>query len=155
MGKSLIVLIGASSLLLGVSSISSVDADNKVNLSHMQGEETHEHGMLMIPEGEQVPDVDLVVTQDPVRGWNLEIKTENFEFAPERINSESSYNEGHAHLYVNGELMNRIYGNWFHLIDLNEGENTIRVTLNGNGHEILMYQGEPIEDTEVVVVESN
>lgn len=118
-----------------------------------QGEHHHVHRTLEVPAGRPVPALDLVVTQDPVSGWNLQLQTENFRFAPENVNHSSLFNEGHAHLYVNGEKIARIYSNWYHLSELPPGRNEIRVTLNANGHEALTHKGVAIEDTEIVEVE--
>ena len=114
---------------------------------------SHHDQMLEIPAGTPVPDLTVRVDSDPVRGWNLYVGTTNFEFAPEKINSESKPSEGHAHLYINGESAQRIYGNWTHLTELPPGENELRVTLNANGHEALAAQGNPIEETVTVDVD--
>jgi hypothetical protein len=106
----------------------------------------------MISEGQPVPYVDLVVNKDPVKGWNLQIQLDNFAMTPENINQANQPNEGHAHLYVNGEQVSRVYSNWYHLPSLPSGSNEIKVTLNSNSHQVLMYQDQMIEDVEVVQV---
>jgi hypothetical protein len=111
-----------------------------------------EHKMIEIPEGKPVPQVDLVVSPDTMTGWNLHIKTNNFKFAPEKVNQESAINEGHAHLYVNGKKVTRIYSNWYYLSELEKGNNQIQVTLNTNKHEDLAYQGKIIEDSQTIQV---
>lgn len=115
-------------------------------------ESGHHHGTKIISEGQPVPNVDLIVHQDPVNGWNLEIKLDNFTLAPESINEASQPNEGHAHLHINGEKITRIYGNWYHLPELPAGSNEVSVYLNTNQHEYLVYQDNMIEDTEIVNV---
>ena len=110
------------------------------------------HRALTIQQGQPIPNVDLIVHQDPVKGWNLEIKLDNFAFTPENVNQENQPNEGHAHLYVNGEQISRVYGNWYHLPELPSGNNEIKIGLNTNAHESLMYQGQTIEDSETIEV---
>ncbi|MEO1620274.1 MAG: hypothetical protein AAFU53_04475 [Cyanobacteria bacterium J06632_3] len=105
-----------------------------------------------VPTGTPVPAVSVRVEDDPVRGWNLYVGTANFDFAPTKVNGESSPTEGHAYLYINEEPIQRIYGTWTHLPTLPGGTNEIRVTLNANGHEILTTQNEPIEDSVTVEV---
>ncbi|MGB7085167.1 MAG: hypothetical protein WBD47_06410 [Phormidesmis sp.] len=121
-----------------------------------QGEATdhsdHHDKTLEIPAGVPVPSVTIQVDADEVRGWNLQVETTDFTLAPEKVNGESSPNEGHAHLYINDEPMQRIYSNWTHLLTLPAGETEVRVTLNANGHETLSTEGNPIEDTVVVEV---
>ncbi|MEM6449250.1 MAG: hypothetical protein AAF703_02945 [Cyanobacteria bacterium P01_D01_bin.105] len=107
---------------------------------------------LEVPAGKPVPALTVRVDDDPVRGWNLYVGTANFQFTPADINGESSPTSGHAHLYINEEPVQRIYGNWTHLPDLPAGTNEIRVTLNANSHETLTTQGQPIEETVTVEV---
>jgi hypothetical protein len=77
----------------------------------------------------------------------------NFKFTPERANQPSdSYQEGHAHLYINGKKVTRIYGNWYYLSELPAGRNEVRVSLNGNGHETFMVENQEIGDTEIIEV---
>ena len=121
---------------------------------HQGHDGSHQHGTKTISEGQPVPNVDLIVHEDPVNGWNLEIQLDNFTFAPESINEASQPNEGHAHLHINGEKVTRIYGNWYHLPELPAGSNEVSVYLNTNNHEYLMYQDNMIEDTEIINVQS-
>ena len=47
----------------------------------------HSHNTPMeVGEGVPVPSVQLMIAEDPVEGWNLEIQTTNFDFAPESVN---------------------------------------------------------------------
>ncbi|NET55883.1 MAG: hypothetical protein F6K47_06855 [Symploca sp. SIO2E6] len=114
--------------------------------------ETHSHGTREIPTGQPIPRVDLIVHQDTMKGWNLEIKVSNFKFAPENANKEHISGEGHAHLYINGEKITRLYGNWFYLDHLEPGRHEITVTLNSNSHENLVYNEQIIADTEVIEI---
>jgi hypothetical protein len=96
--------------------------------------------------------VQIVVHPDAVQGWNLEIQTSHFRFAPELINQTNQLGTGHGHLYINGEKQGRIYGPWLHLAHLPPGQNEITVSLNANGHEALTYNGQPIAATVVIEV---
>lgn len=142
----------------GASSDVQSQAMDKGEMDHggMDHGDAHSHHdqMLEIPAGAPVPELTVRVDSDPVRGWNLYVSATNFEFAPEKINSESNPSEGHAHLYINGESAQRIYGNWTHLAELPPGENELKVTLNANGHEALAAEGIPIEETVTVDVDN-
>ncbi|MGF1567477.1 MAG: hypothetical protein ACFCVD_05310 [Nodosilinea sp.] len=116
------------------------------------GTEEHGHGSAEISPGQPVPTINLVAYPDPAMGWNLEIQTTNFRFAPEHVNQASQLGEGHAHLYINGEKISRIYGPWLHIPHLPSGRNEITVGLNTNGHEALTHNGEAIAATVVVEV---
>ncbi|RZM75592.1 hypothetical protein [Leptolyngbya iicbica] len=113
---------------------------------------SHSHGMLMIPAGEPIPEITVDIFPDPVAGWNLQVQTANWAFAPEAVNTASNLTEGHGHLYINGEKVTRIYSEWFHLPSLPPGEHVLTVGLNANGHEALMYNGAPIEASVTVIV---
>ncbi|MEM9003552.1 MAG: hypothetical protein AAGE59_08510 [Cyanobacteria bacterium P01_F01_bin.86] len=110
------------------------------------------HGALEVPTDQPVPTVAVTVTPDPVSGWNIEVQTENWAFAPERVNQDSLVNEGHAHLYLNGEKLTRLYSDWYYLPSLPPGEHTLTVGLNANRHETLMHNGEPIEASVILLV---
>ena len=104
----------------------------------------HAHPGFEIPAGEAVPTVSLLATPDDVTGWNLRVDTTNFDFAPERSGREFVLGEGHAHLYVDGEKRDRLYGPWYHLKDLGQGTHTIAVTLNSNDHAEYQIEGKTI-----------
>ncbi|HIK43389.1 MAG TPA: hypothetical protein IGR64_00725 [Leptolyngbyaceae cyanobacterium M65_K2018_010] len=110
----------------------------------------HGHSRLEIPAGQPVPTITLIAYPDPVRGWNLEIQTTDFRFAPEHVNQANQPNEGHGHLYLNGHYVSRVYGPWLHLPSLPSGRNEIRVTLNSNSHQALTHNGEEIMATVMV-----
>lgn len=113
----------------------------------------HAHKPVEVPVGQPVPTVNLVVRPDAMKGWNLEVKVSNFTFAPERVNTKStSVNEGHAHLYVNGKKISRLYGTWYHLESLPPGTHNVTVSLNTNDHGELTHQGKPIQAAATIQV---
>jgi hypothetical protein len=112
----------------------------------------HHHGAIAIPPGQPIPTVNLIVLPDAEKGWNLDVQVTNFRFVPESVNVDSKTTEGHAHLYVNGEKVTRLYGNWYYLSELPSGRNEITVTLNTNQHEDLMHDGQRIKATAIVEV---
>lgn len=125
------------------------------HVSHMDNGHSHHnhhsHGTL---EAESpFPSVDLVVYVDPKSGWNLQIITENFVWSPQGASGEHVAGEGHGHLYVNGEKINRIYGQWQHIPELTKGTHEITVTLNANSHEDLTVDGKVVSDTEFIIVD--
>lgn len=90
------------------------------------------------------PEVTLAVSEDALSGWNIRVSTRDFTFAPEMVNQENVPRHGHAHLYVNGQKIARLYGPAFHIPDLPEGRNVISVSLNANDHSDLVLNGQPI-----------
>lgn len=152
--KNQTIVIGFSLLLgtvlssltgLGLSSVEAHEPQHNSSSPH--------HKIVAIPPGQPIPSVDLVVHPDDRQGWNLELKLTNFKFTPEKVNQPgNSYQEGHAHLYVNGKKVTRIYGNWYYLAELPPGRHEVRVSLNGNGHEIFEVENQEIGDTEIIEV---
>lgn len=104
----------------------------------------HHHGHLPV-DGPQAPKVALDAQPDAMTGWNLHIRTENFRFAPERVNQAHRAGEGHAHVYVDGKKLARVYGPWLHIESLPPGRHVLRVTLNANTHDDLTVGGAPVE----------
>ena len=90
-----------------------------------------------------VPEIMVHAQKDSMGGWNLHLMTKNFKFAPEKAGADHVSGEGHAHLYVNGKKVARVYDEWFH-ISLVKGVNKIKVTLNSNDHQDLYVNGEPV-----------
>ncbi|MEM8775721.1 MAG: hypothetical protein AAGF53_11855 [Pseudomonadota bacterium] len=104
----------------------------------------HSHATLDVDPA-SAPKITIDVTKDAKSGWNVIIETQNFRFTPEAVNGDNVPNEGHAHIYVNGEKQARLYGNAYHLADLPSGEHEISVSLNANDHSTLAIEGKPIE----------
>jgi hypothetical protein len=98
------------------------------------------------------PAVQLIVHPDAKAGWNLQVQVDNFRWAPEHANQAHVPGEGHAHLYVNGKKITRLYGEWYYLEHLRPGENKITVTLNANTHADYAVKGERVSATRVVTV---
>lgn len=111
----------------------------------------HSHAMIEV-EGVVAPSISIEALPDAKDGYNIHIITEHYLFTPEAANTDPVQGTGHAHIYVNGEKVARVYGEWFHLESkyLKNGENLIEVTLNANDHSEWMENGEHIADTVVV-----
>lgn len=116
-------------------------------------EDHHGHGTIEVPAGSEAPAITaLSLTEDSVSGWNLQIQVENFQFVPQEIGQTNIPNEGHAHLYINGEKVARLYGPFFHISDLPMGEHRIVVTLNTNQHAEIQHDGKLAMIADTVVV---
>jgi hypothetical protein len=125
--------------------------NHEQNNHQEKSENDHSHKTLDISANSVIPTIKIEVYPDKIKGWNLEIETTNFTFNPETVNQDSNPNKGHAHLYINGKKVTRIYGNWYHISELPKGENEIKVTLNTNLHEDLIYQGNVIGDRVIII----
>ena len=89
---------------------------------------------------------------DPLGGANLQIAAEGFAFAPHNAGAAHTPGEGHAHIYVNGVKVGRLYGPAFYLGKLAAGDNAVRVTLNANSHEPYTWNGSPVEAVAVISI---
>ena len=99
--------------------------------------------------------VALNVHPDSVSGFNVQIVPTGFTFAPEKVNTTHVPGEGHAHLYVDGVKLRRVYGPWAHVEGLSSGMHEISVTLNANTHEEYAVDGQPITAAVTVHVEGS
>ncbi len=122
--------------------------------THAPGDTAHAHSMTDPVEagGEQIPTITLTVTADPVSGFNVHADVEHLTWAPEKAGLEHVDGEGHAHVYVDGEKVARIYGEWYHLTGVGPGSHEVRVTLNANTHAPYAVDGAEIAD--MVTIES-
>ena len=104
-------------------------------------------------ESEVPVGVEISAEVEPGGGVNVFIDTENWRWAPEEVNKDHSPGAGHAHVYVDDEKINRVYGPAYHLTGLSPGTHEVRVTLTANAHNVLLVNGEPVEKTVMVTVE--
>ena len=115
----------------------------------------HGHGTpLELAEGVPVPSIAIEVTEDPVEGWNLRVRTTDFNIVPENASTTHIDGQGHMHLYIDGEKVSRIYGEWHHIGPLEPGEHEVRVELSSNNHSALAVGGEIIDATAHIVAGS-
>ena len=123
------------------------------NISGTKNREEHGHQAIDVANWPATPSLTLTAYKDLVSGWNLHIVPKHFKFAPNNVNTPSRPGEGHAHLYINGEKMTRLYAQWYYLNNLAPGKHTITISLNANDHGPLEINGEPIETTIELVQE--
>jgi hypothetical protein len=114
----------------------------------------HPHSKYEVSAAE-APKVELVVTEDAKSGYNVKIIATDFTFKPESVNSENILGEGHAHLYVDGVKVGRLYSPYFHYDGDFEGSKTFKVTLNANDHSEYAVDGEVIYSEVVVTHDSS
>lgn len=108
---------------------------------------------LEVPAAVTAPAVKLTVTKDKMAGYNVHAAVSNFRFTPENANQPNVMGEGHAHIYVDGKKLTRMYGEWYYLGSLEPGVREIKVSLNGNDHAAYYAKGQEIADTVKVEVE--
>ena len=119
------------------------------------GDAMEAHGHAETIEAPAGMGVALNVHPDSVSGFNVQIVPTGFTFAPEKVNTTHVPGEGHAHLYVDGVKLRRVYGPWAHVDGLSSGMHEISVTLNANTHEEYAVDGQPITAAVTVHVEGS
>ncbi len=139
--------------LLSVSSGAELDSHDHVESDLVESTDqetlhdhtTHNHSKLVeLPIGPDAPSLTVSVEPDTVSGWNLHIIPKNFRFAPEALNREHVVGQGHAHVYVNGVKLMRVYANWAHIPELPTGAVEVAVSLNTNSHNPISVGGVPL-----------
>ena len=108
----------------------------------------HSHMPIEVPIQAAIPALSTSLSVDPMSGYNLELDVRNYHMMPPPedmtmddmmsafTEPESGWLQGHAHLYVNGKKIQRVYGRYVHLPKtlFKPGTNSISVTLNNHGH---------------------
>lgn len=108
----------------------------------------HSHMPIAVPSEVLTPALSLALTKDAMSGYNLTLKTARYSLTPPpegqtmaqmmgvALNDTTGFVEGHAHLYINGIKIQRVYGHNIHLPSklFKAGINNISVTLNNHGH---------------------
>jgi len=120
----------------------------------------HSHLPIAVPSNITTPALSLQINKDTMSGYNLHLQISNYKLMPPpsditnmadlmsaTVHKESGFIEGHAHLYINGIKIQRVYGLDVHLPKkhFKQGLNTVSVTLNNHGH---MYW--TVDDKKVV-----
>lgn len=112
-----------------------------------------DHGTRDVPAS-GAPSITMTVQKDPMYGWNITLEPVNFTFAPEQVNRQAEANTGHAHLYVDGTKMARLYAQHFHMPDLPPGQHEVVVALSANDHAYYTVGGTRIEARAVIMQEA-
>jgi hypothetical protein len=117
-------------------------------LAH-EGHEAHDAGMasmdhhhgdpVVVPAGQR-PTVRLTLHPEPDHGWYVSLETTNFTFAPAHAGGKAVTGEGHGHLYLDGEEIDRLYGPDEFMKPLSPGQHVVEVVLNSNDHR--PYKGD-------------
>ena len=100
---------------------------------------------------DQAPVVNLQLFPLAGGGYNVRVQTLNFTFTPQNIDMDPVPGEGHAHLYVDGLKIARLYGEWYHLGALPADAEVLTVSLYANDHSPFTVDGVPVSDSLLLV----
>ena len=108
---------------------------------------------------EAAPQATLKLQKDPTGGFNVHVVTTNFMWRPEMASMQHVPGEGHAHVYLDGRKIMRIYNEWFHLntyqFSTKPGEQLLSIEFVGNDHAPYTIQGVPVGAEQIVDVPSD
>lgn len=108
-------------------------------------------GGFELPDHETLPEINLQLLKDRTGGYTLLAEVSHFTFTPAAAGGQAMANEGHGHIYIDGQKFGRLYGNAFYLDSVKPGD-VVRVTLNANDHTEFTHDGKVIA-AEVTVPE--
>lgn len=98
-----------------------------------------------------VPQVSLSLTRkQDESGWQIDVSTEDFIFFIPQSPAPHSPGQGHAHIYLNGLKLQRLYGNSASFGNLPPGTYTVNVTLNTNMHNVYRANGKAISAKAII-----
>jgi hypothetical protein len=147
---------GLSVVLFGILLVSTwADAGHPGDES---GEMEMDHGTVSVPAGLSAPELAIDLYPDNMDGYNLKLVVNHFTIIPplESLIKGSAANvvEGHAHLYVNGKKIQRVYSLFTHLPAklFRTGINAITLSLNDHNHATWTVEKSEIQATLTVNV---
>lgn len=135
-------------------SMEDVDED----ASHDEGEHSHDEGeghshddVLEVNADAPTPAVEIELTETDVPGvFDLAVSLTNFTITPDNVDADPIDNEGHMHLYLDGERVERFF-DVDHQVTVPDGEHVVEVELSSNSHLAYAVDGEPIRAVATVV----
>ena len=142
------VAVTAGAFAINFHVFASDSAENvQVNTDHHHASDAPSEVVSELP-------VSLTVTAeaDADGGIDVRIATEGFRFAPELVDQAHTPGSGHAHVYLDGEKLGRVFEPDYHIAAAPPGEREVRVSLNTNDHSELVYGGKRVEATVLVTV---
>jgi len=117
------------------------------------GGEEMSHGTVAITADFRVPELSAELFVDAMDGYNLQLELAHYKIIPpikKLMNSAPKPQlEGHAHLYINGVKIQRVYGHNLHLPAklFKNGINTITISLNDHNHATWTVRGVELQAT--------
>ena len=152
-----VIAIGATLGFVAADSDDSSSTQTNKTETHSDGE-GHSHDDKEPYEFEShsgLPEVAIQSVEEGVDGeWTLNVDFENFEIREDKVDQENVPGEGHAHIYVNGEKVSRLFAEQHTFEDLLSDGDIVRVEINTNDHRPYTHDGTPIDDEFTVGVGS-
>ncbi|MEZ5931589.1 MAG: copper chaperone PCu(A)C [Alphaproteobacteria bacterium] len=106
----------------------------------------------VVGEGEPAPAITLSATPEK-DGFRVRVTAEDFTFSEDFVDLYHVPGMGHAHLYVGGMKIGRLYTPEAYIGALPKGQHEIRVTLNTNDHRAYVVGDQPVTASAVIEVD--
>lgn len=124
--------------------------DEEMNDGH-ENHDDDEHGddhdaakMIDVDPSLPIPEVAIILNETDDAGvFDLKVILANFTITPENVDGDPIDNEGHMHLLIDGEKVER-FTDLERQITVPEGEHLVEVELNANNHLAYSIDGAPI-----------
>jgi hypothetical protein len=134
--------------VVSMTSMAMDDAGEMGGMDHMddgmEHSDDHEHDEGRLEwDGGAVPEVSIDVTGDNDEGWTVTTSISNFTLA-DMSATEHVPGEGHAHIWVDGQVFTMISQETTVIPQLDPGTHEIMVTLSSNTHLDYVHEGEPL-----------
>lgn len=99
----------------------------------------HSKRMVDVSNSAHIPEIThMEVIEEPMQmGYNLHVEVKNWKFTPQEAGKPYKENQGHIHIYIDGQKAGRMYSNWYYLGKLSKGHHKIAITINGDDHTAL------------------
>lgn len=111
------------------------------NVGAMTMDHTMAHGV----QEEPAPQVEIApVTPPSATGFDIDLTVTNFTFTQADDNAQHVPNEGHAHIYLNGLKLGRLYDTRYRIGALPPGDYVLTVVLNTNDHRPYLAEHKPV-----------
>lgn len=151
----LVTLLVVLSMLVVACGAAGTDAGSSTTLTLEDGSHDHtEDAQSREWDGGAIPDLNATVTVNAAGGYVLNVDAPGFTFTSADV-FDPVPGEGHAHLFVDGDLMTMVYGPEFVLPSMDPGTYQVMVSLSTNDHLDYVVDDEMIAVTLSLVVEGS
>ena len=130
-----------------------ISAPNDPNAAHREMMASSTMNMKLLDEDQEVPTAELNVVQSPDGTWAVTLDVAHFTFDPDAEEPIHVPGHGHAHLYLNGIKLQRMFGPNASIGALPAGDFVVQVSLNTNDHRPYRNDAGPVEAVANIVVE--
>jgi len=129
----------------GNTEMEDIGASDEHGDDHTDGHDAHS-SVLEVDPNLPIPDVSIELIETDTPGlFDLTVTLTNFTITPDNVDGDPIDNEGHMHLLIDGEKVERFY-DLERQVTVPDGEHLVEVEVNANNHSAYAVDGAPIRD---------